>query len=513
MALLCNRLPLLLPCLALIAKTMGCCGDDKGVSQGAKGNESAARVLWTSRISEASRLADVRIAASDTGEVVVAATVQGDVNVAGLSLPATRGPLADTKHASAEDVLVVKLSAGGKQIWGQRFGDGTSQRVTSVAVTGAGTAFVGGTFEGTLRWGNHEWKASDGAHGGFVATIDPAGMPGWGTYFDAIPLAKDRTVKSSASVRALGTDSMGRLFIMGVYQGRFRIHGQTPIADSEDRIGGTFFARFDRAGALRWYKLASWSKSRPDALHAQADAMCTNGVGDVVLVGRARGQGTFVHVPMKAHDDGSLFVSVWDQTGKHIWTQLFETTGKLDQVRVACAEDGNLYLVGTTRGEVTMGNQSVHAPTEAADLFSNAGTLFAARLDVSGNPVWLKPLGIVDTASPLGLAADGKLGFVASGRTVARLSDVGGGRLFESSAPGANRLAFAAAFGTDGAHRWSRGFSAEYENPEYENRSGGDLSVPKPERVFFATILGARSCEGSCVQRQLGDVFIAALGK
>jgi len=503
--------------LLLALGASGCCDDFSKVEQSARGDDKASRVVWTARVGDAMRVGAIRVGATASDETVVAASLQGDVTVGGEKLPASRGPKDDAKMSASDDVAVWKLKANGKPLWALRFGDAQSQQVTALSVTGAGTIFVGGRFEGSMPWGNQSWSAGEHAYAGFVGSIDPVGVPGWGTWFDAAPVVlkhapADTPPSFGATVSTVGTDAMGRLFVLGNYQGKFRVNGKQPIEDAPDRVGGSFFARFDLGGAMRWFRLASYSERSGDAkeggtLHAVAESMCSTRHGNVVLVGTASGEGSFVGLPMKAHPTGSLFVSAWNQSGEHLWDYMFPASGDIASLRVAVADDGSIFVAGITRGKVTLDATSVESDSAGSAVPPSTGALFAARLDASGKALWLKRLAHARWDSPVGLSVAGNDGFVIAATVVERQTDVGGGALFDKPMAGKDGAVFVARYGVDGKHQWSRGFITADRN------SSGDVVVSKSGRAVVAGLLNVGTCPGACEQKQLGDVFVAALGK
>lgn len=500
--------------LILASAVSSCCESHSKVRQAARG-QSFSRVTWSHRLGNVAHQGNVRLATTSTNEILVAATLQHDAKIGGQTLLARREQQGDGKASSADDVVVWKLNARGKPVWGRRFGDGSAQRANTVAVSGEGTVFVGGAFEGTMDWGKQEWKVADGVHAGFVGALDPSGAPGWGTWFDATPLDPkswkgDSLPKIGAEVRALTSDEKGRLFVMGSYVGRFRIAGKEPIADDPDRGGGSFFGRFDAGGAMRWYRLASYpdkdtdETGKPAKLRAHLHDMTTSVAGDVVLVGTATGEGYFVGTPMKADPAGSLLVSAWSGTGLHMWSSLFPLAGELAHPRVVIARDGSVYVAGLLKGRLTVGSHSL----EATGPDGPSTQLFAARLDSLGKALWAKNLAHARWNVPIGVAADSDRGFVVTATTgTGALSDVGGGQLFEQPLEGMDGVLFAAAYGPDGEHRWSRGFSTLAHN------RSSDVVVTRAGKTVMAGLLNIGECADACEGEQLGDVYVAAMGK
>lgn len=477
-----------------------CCDEQSKILQASTGEDAASRAVWTARVGDATSSGDVGIVSIGDEGVVLGASVRGDVKIAGASLPANRAEDLGQNAAAADDILVVKLSSLGKPLWGQRFGDARSQRVHDVDATETGTIFVGGRFEGGLAWGKQTWKANDKGYAGFVATLDPSGVPGWGTWFDAVPAPKTRDEPCGATVLAVESDDLGRLFVMGSYRGIFRIEGKPPIADADDRTGGTFFARFDSAGALRWFRLASQSEQ---TLQSRVDAMATSHTGDIVLTGVATGKGSFVDVPLDA-GKSSVVITVWDQTGNAMWARSFGLDGTVDRTRVAVSKGGDVYVAAELKGTLVVDKTKV----EATPGGEGSVPLVVMRVDPKGEARWVKRLGNVSASAPFDVAADGAEGFVVTATVgVAGGKDDLGGTVFEEVKPGVEGGVVVAAFDGEGSARWSRAFATEQRN-----RSGG-VTVTKDGRVLVAGILNAGICEPECEQKQLGDLFVAAMRK
>lgn len=507
--------------MSLIAT--GCCDGCDDLEQRARGDQQASRTVWSSRVRDATHRGVVLARVTPDKEVVVAATLHGDVKIGDSRLEARRAGSADKAKSADGDVVVWRIGAEGETKWAQRFGDGRDQSVASMAVTRKGTVFVGGRFEGSMVWGSHEWKVKDGAHGAFVGTLDPSGAPGWGTWFDAEaggdpPTGGTETPSFGATLRSVGTDALGRLFVLGSYVGKFRVDGKVPIEDRPDRVGGVFFARFDQGGAMRWFRLASHSETATGGesskgsgpLRVHADVMATTEHGNLVIFGTAQGKGDFVGVPMQADPGGSAFLSVWNQSGEHLWTELFPASGELWHPRVAVTTEGTIYVAAVTRGKVTVGETSVQAGSGKGEsgVGNPFGELFVGRFEPSGKPVWLRRIATVAWAPPVGLSVDSSRGVIVSA-TMAMSDgccDLGGGPLFSEALKGAHDVVFAAAYDSDGRHRWSRGFATEgWSRSE-------DVAYGPEGRTVVAGTFGIGQCETACDQAELGDVVVSVLG-
>lgn len=87
------------------------------------------------------------VAADSMGNVLVAGTMYGDINLEQDNLP----PL--TGASGSANVFVAKLSPDGAVLWARSFGDTLAQEGTGIAVDGEDNVYVTGNFAGTLDLG------------------------------------------------------------------------------------------------------------------------------------------------------------------------------------------------------------------------------------------------------------------------------------------------------------------------------------------------------------------------
>jgi len=126
---------------------------------------------WGGKHADAARA----LAADEAGNLYVAGTFQLTVDFdagAGRTLMTSAG---------GRDVFVLKLDSARRLLWARRFGGTGAEDVSGLAVGADGTVYVGGGFEGRGGWEGDEREATaaGGAGGLMIAALAPDGSHRW----------------------------------------------------------------------------------------------------------------------------------------------------------------------------------------------------------------------------------------------------------------------------------------------------------------------------------------------
>ena len=123
--------------------------------------DPAGTAVWALRAGDATdQVGAVHIAADPTGNVLVAGTLQGTIDLGGGQLTSVGG----------DDIFLAKLDSSGNHIWSLRLGDAAGQQLNAVALGGATTAAIAGSFAGSPDFGGTVLTSS-GASDAFAATL------------------------------------------------------------------------------------------------------------------------------------------------------------------------------------------------------------------------------------------------------------------------------------------------------------------------------------------------------
>lgn len=272
------------------------------------------------------------------------------------------------------DVFVRKLDAHGSVVWTQRFGTSSDDHAKGVAVDGSGNVYVAGTTGGGL----------EGANGGFgdafVRKLDSSGATLW---------TRQLATWRSESANALAVDGQGNAYVAGTSYG------------GAQETGEAFVTKIDTNGAPAWTQLFGG----PD--EDEAMAIAVDGSGNAYVGGYTSG-GVVADSDRGQRD---AFVRKLDSSGTTSWTRQFGSTEN-DFVFAARVDgSGNLYVAGSTAGEV--GGPGEGSP-EA----------FVRKFDAGGATSWTHHAGNASYGYGFALAIDGKDDVYLVGSTSSGEEDV-----------------------------------------------------------------------------------------
>jgi hypothetical protein len=122
------------------------------------------RALWATPLASTDTATPAAIAASPSGDVLVAGSLVGTLSAGADEL----------SSAGSLDAFVVSLSPSGEARWGARYGDEALQQALAVAVDPQGEILVAGSFRGTIDLGDGPVDAVSGDDA-FVVKLGPGG--------------------------------------------------------------------------------------------------------------------------------------------------------------------------------------------------------------------------------------------------------------------------------------------------------------------------------------------------
>jgi hypothetical protein len=334
--------------------------------------------LWAKRFGDVQDDNGNDVAADGAGNVYAVGSFRGTADFGG-------GPVAS---AGLTDAYLAKYDPTGALLLARRWGDAADQIASGVAVDGAGSIYVAGSFQGTIDFGAPTAPlASAGSNDVFLAKLDTAGAPLWAKRFG------DANLQGLAG-KGVVVDAAGNAVIAGAFQGSIDF-GAGPIASGG--MDDAFLARFDASGAL------VWGHGFGDGSPQQARGVALGPGGRVAITGTVQGSMNFGggHVVTSAggHD---VFVAVFDAAGACVWAKAFGDAADQDGRAVAFDAAGNVWVTGSFQGSVSFGGGALTA--------QGTGTnLFVATLDPTG--AWVRSQRYGDGAgtgqSGRGVAVDG----------------------------------------------------------------------------------------------------------
>jgi hypothetical protein len=237
-------------------------------------------------------------------------------------------------------------------------------------------------------------------------------------------------------VWAVALDATGNIVIVGGFAGTIDLGGGPLVSAGQDDV---FIAKLDPKGVHRW------SARFGDEGDQTAEAVAIDAKGDVLVVGAFSGTLDFGGKPLVSAVGTDAFFVMLDPDGKHRWSRSAGTARTSEGADgVAFDPSGDILLTGWAEGAIDLGG-----PVAARE---GERSLFIAKWDAAGRPIWNKRIGDPDEQIGFAIAADPTGNVLVTGRFEGDV-DFGGGPIHAGL-----REAFVAKYDAHGAHVFSRRF-------------------------------------------------------
>jgi hypothetical protein len=326
----------------------------------------AGEAIWALGFGDALPQQGAAIAADADGNVLVAGTFQGTVELGGPTMTSAGG----------DDLFVAKLDGDGSHLSSKRFGDSNIQRATALAVDSDGNVGLGGEFTGTLGLGGPLLQTAGGLDA-FVTKLGPDLVHLWSKSFGG------GGTQSVRGVAFAGAD----LVVAGAFAHELDL-GSGPQAGS-----GSFVVRLDANGGILWAKTFGATGA------AAAAAVAIDSAGRAIVAGTFAGTVDFGAGPLTSDGGSDLFVVAIDAQGATAWSKGYGDAADQGAVAVATDSAGGIFLCGSFAGAINFGLGTIqsHGGTDA----------FVVKLDSSGHEQWHRQGGDAADQAATALAVDG----------------------------------------------------------------------------------------------------------
>ncbi|MBI2829095.1 MAG: SBBP repeat-containing protein, partial [Acidobacteria bacterium] len=174
----------------------------------------------------------------------------------------------------------------------------------------------------------------------------------------------------------------------------------------------------------------SWVRQFGTSGEDYARGVAVDGSGNVYIAGT-----TFGNLSGQNAGSGDAFVRKYDSSGVEQWTRQFGTTSEDYALGVAVDGAGNVYVAGYTQGNLSGQNAG----------YSDA---FVRKYDASGAELWTRQFGTGSDDRALGVAVDGAGNIYIAGPTYGNLSGQNAG----------TNDAFVRKYASSGVEQWTRQF-------------------------------------------------------
>jgi hypothetical protein len=303
--------------------------------------------------------------------------------------------------AGVQDVFINKLDSNGNYLWAKRFGSTNIDRANGVAIDGSGNVYTTGSFNGTVDFdpnASTNTLTSAGLSDIFISKLDSNGNYLWAKQLGGIStdFASSITLDSSGNVYTTGAFWGTADFDPGVGTNNFTSAGNTDIVISKLDSSGNYL----------------WAKQFGGINYDIANSVTIDGSGNVYTTGYFMGSvdfdpGTGTN-NLTTGDTTNLFLSKLTAAGN--FAQALQVTGGSmgpSNSRTSVDALGNRYTVGSFSGTVDFD------PGAGTSNLISAGNndIFISKLDSSGNYLWAKQLGGInsDLANSVTIDASGNV--------------------------------------------------------------------------------------------------------
>lgn len=278
-------------------------------------------------------------------------------------------------NAGTTDAWLARYDATGTRIWIRQLGGSAFEDVFDVAANGTSGAFVCG----------ETWSALGGTQAGmndaWLARFDGGGHPIW---------LKQLGTSGQDRALAVASDGSGGVYVSGSTEGE--------LGGPNAGITDAWLARYDGAGNQLWIRQLGTLH------HDFAYVAAPDAAGGVYVGGRTD---LDLGGPWAGLMDA--WIARFDGAGTQLWIRQLGTSGSDIALSGVADGAGGVYVGGETTG-------SLGGPN------AGFGDAWVARIDATGNELWIRQLGTNLTDGVTALAPDSSGGVFLTGATQGSLA-------------------------------------------------------------------------------------------
>jgi len=268
-------------------------------------------------------------------------------------------------------LFCVGLAAELTTDWFGAYGGTGTEEATATCFDSAGNYYIAGNFSGSLTIGSQ--TLSSGAHTFiFVAKFNSAGQFLWATQSSG---SSGNTCY--ASLKSICADVNNNLYICGNFKDKmgFEISGASAL--SSLNYNDIFVAKLNSSGAFEWAKQAGGS-----ADNDYAYSICIGADNSPVLCGDFSGNATLFGTSVTSSGSKDIFVAKLDPSdGSRLHLSHFGSSGADTANSICAISNGNYAICGTYNGSIAFGSTNLN------DIGREA---YICNLDTNLAPLWAK---------------------------------------------------------------------------------------------------------------------------
>ena len=381
------------------------------------------------------------------------------------------------QSSGGPDGFVAKYSGvDGRPQWSLHIGGaGAFTNVNSVAADGTGGVYVTGSFTGSVSFPGGT-LTSAGQSDAFLMKFDGTS----GTLLWSLQLGGT----GADAANGVDADTSGNLVVTGYFSGTANFGGTRLVSSSTSG----FVAKYSAVNGL-----LLWAKALGGSGWAGGSSVAAGANGTVAVTGNFCGSVDFGGGSLVSAGGTDIFLAMYGASGTHLWSRAVGAAGNDGANGVAMDGSGNPVITGYFYNSVDFGGGSLPGA-------ANQGSIFLAKYaGGNGSYLWAKAF-VADSFGAVanGVAVDGVDNIALTG-TLSGNVDFGGGLLV-----GTSNDIFMAEFSASGAYRWAQRFVALYPD------AGTGIACDSSASVLIAGNFGnAVNFGGGTLSPGFGNAFVA----
>lgn len=283
---------------------------------------------------------------------------------------------------------------------------------------------------------------------------------------------------SGANNKAVSADALGNCYFTGdCGNATFRGRNNSSFMPPSYGHGDIFIAKYSPLGDILWVKVFG------DSSVESGNCIKTDSIGNSYIAGHR-----FYWDGYTWGELSKYFVFKYDPNGNLLWTQISDWVAGVDPVSLDIDNEGNCYVTGDIQDTVAFGNDTLTSPSSS---------IFIAKYDSNGNPVWAKKAG-TNYDSGYGITCDKNGSFYLTGSysspsTFGSTTLSGGGM-------------FLAKYDIAGNNLWAKKSGALSGNAATVDATGNCLIVGT---IYDPSTFGEGSDTVTVVPVKQGDFYVA----
>ena len=301
------------------------------------------------------------------------------------------GFLLTNSRPSFREAFVAKYDPAGTVLWAKSFHGTNDDSGRSIANDNQGNCYVAGSFASPHLFLDDVTLTNHGPAGNnalFVAKLDSLGNLLW---------ARTADRGNYQAGAGIAVDANGNCYVTGTIKGTNTFNGTNLI--SHVTYTDVLLLKYDTDGHLLWVQQAGGSYVD------SATGVAVDGSGNACLLANIRSTnaafGSFVLSVGGTNTDQDMVIAKYDPAGSVLWAKRYGGTD-IDTGRgIALDGDGNCYFAGEY-----ISSNFVFGGTALVKTSPFFGDLYLAKIDINGDPLWVREVHGSDIDSISGVAVD-----------------------------------------------------------------------------------------------------------